>query len=122
MEEALAPSLRSGQVVVVVMDNLTAHKGERVRELIEERGCQLVFLPPYSPDFNFIEQAFSKLKGLLYAGPKPAPARRSSRPWERRCPPSAPRTPWASSATVATGPRPNCYDSRSSFRKRAPYL
>ena len=63
MEEALAPSLHSGQVVV--MDNLTAHKGERVRELIEERGCQLVFLPPYSPDFNPIEQAFSKLKGLL---------------------------------------------------------
>ena len=63
VEEVLAPSLRSGQVVV--MDNLTAHKGERVRELIEERGCQLVFLPPYSPDFNPIEQAFSKLKGLL---------------------------------------------------------
>jgi transposase len=63
VEEALAPSLRPGQVVV--MDNLTAHKGERVRELIEERGCELVFLPPYSPDFNPIEQAFSKLKALL---------------------------------------------------------
>ena len=63
VEEALAPSLRSGQVVV--MDNLTAHKGERVRELIEQRGCELVFLPPYSPDFNPIEQAFSKLKALL---------------------------------------------------------
>jgi transposase len=64
VEEALAPSLRPGQVVV--MDNLTAHKGERVRELIEERGCELVFLlPPYSPDFNPIEQAFSKLKGML---------------------------------------------------------
>ena len=62
VEEALAPSLRPGQVV---MDNLTAHKGERVRELIEERGCELVFLPPYSPDFNPIEQAFSKLKALL---------------------------------------------------------
>jgi len=53
VEEALVPSLRSGQVVV--MDNLSAHKGERVRELIEERGCELVFLPPYSPDFNPIE-------------------------------------------------------------------
>jgi transposase len=63
VEKALAPSLRSGQVVV--MDNLSAHKGERVRELIAERGCELVFLPPYSPDFNPIEQAFSKLKGLL---------------------------------------------------------
>ena len=47
------------------MDNLTAHKGERVRELIEGRGCELVFLPPYSPDFNPIEQAFSKVKGML---------------------------------------------------------
>jgi len=39
----------------VVMDNLSAHKGERVRELVEYRGCQLVYLPPYSPDFNPVE-------------------------------------------------------------------
>jgi transposase len=64
VEKALAPSLRSGQVVVI-MDNLSAHKGERVRDLIEERGCKLIYLPPYSPDFNPIEQAFSKVKGLL---------------------------------------------------------
>ena len=63
VEEALCPSLSPGQVVV--MDNLPAHKGERVRELIEGRGCELVYLPPYSPDLNPIEQAFSKLKGLL---------------------------------------------------------
>jgi transposase len=63
VEKALAPSLHPGQVVV--MDNLTAHKGEGVRELIEKRGCELVFLPPYSPDFNPIEQAFSKVKGML---------------------------------------------------------
>jgi transposase len=63
VEKALAPSLRSGQVVV--MDNLSAHKGERVRDLIEERGCKLIYLPPYSPDLNPIEQAFSKVKGLL---------------------------------------------------------
>jgi transposase len=63
VEEALVPRLRSGQVVV--MDNLTAHKGERVRDLIEERGCEFVYLPPYSPDFNPIEQAFSKLKASL---------------------------------------------------------
>jgi hypothetical protein len=63
VEEALVPSLRSGQVVV--MDNLTAHKGERVRDLIEERGCEFVYLPPYSPDFNPIEQAFSKLEASL---------------------------------------------------------
>ncbi len=41
------------------------HKGERVRELVEERGCELLFLPPYSPDLNPIEEAFSKVKGLL---------------------------------------------------------
>ena len=63
VERVLAPKLRSGQVVV--MDNLTAHKGERVRELIEGRGCELLYLPPYSPDFNPIEEAFAKIKGLL---------------------------------------------------------
>jgi len=50
---------------IVVMDNLTAHKGERVRELIEERGCELLYLPPYSPDLNPIEGAFAKIKGIL---------------------------------------------------------
>jgi transposase len=63
LEEVLAPSLRSGQIVV--MDNLTAHKGDRVRELIEERGCELLYLPSYSPDLNPIEEAFSKIKGIL---------------------------------------------------------
>jgi transposase len=63
IEKVLAPSLRSGQIVIV--DNLSAHKGERVRKLIEERGCQLLYLPPYSPDFNPIEEAFSKIKGAL---------------------------------------------------------
>ena len=48
------------------MDNLSSHKGERVRELIEGKGCELIYLlPPYSPDFNPIEQAFSKLKNYL---------------------------------------------------------
>ena len=63
VEQVLAPTLRNGQVVV--MDDLSAHKGERVRELIEERGCELIYLPSYSPDFNPIEEAFSKIKGLL---------------------------------------------------------
>ncbi len=63
VEQALCPSLSHGQVVV--MDNLSAHKGGRVRELIEGWGCELLYLPPYSPDFNPIEEAFSKLKGLL---------------------------------------------------------
>ena len=63
VEQVLAPTLRKGQVVV--MDNLSAHKGERIRELIEERGCELIYLPSYSPDFNPIEEAFSKIKGLV---------------------------------------------------------
>lgn len=63
LEQVLAPSLRPGQVVV--MDNLSSHKGSEVRELIEKRGCDLMYLPPYSPDLNPIEEAFAKLKALL---------------------------------------------------------
>jgi transposase len=63
LERVLVPSLKPGQVVV--MDNLSSHKGGRVRELIEGQGCQLLYLPPYSPDLNPIEEAFAKLKGLL---------------------------------------------------------
>ncbi len=63
VERVLAPALRPGQLVV--MDNLSSHKGERVRELIEGRGCELLYLPPYSPDLNPIEEAFAKVKGLL---------------------------------------------------------
>lgn len=63
LEQAFLPYLRPGQVVV--MDNLAAHKGERVKEMIEHRGCELMYLPAYSPDFNPIEEAFSKIKGIL---------------------------------------------------------
>ena len=63
IEKALVPSPRCGQIVVV--DNLSAHKSERARALLEERGSQLLYLPPYSPDLNPIEQAFSKIKGAL---------------------------------------------------------
>jgi hypothetical protein len=56
-------TLRRGQVVV--MDNLSAHKGERIEEMIEGRGCQLLYLPSYSPDLNPIDEAFSKIKRLL---------------------------------------------------------
>jgi transposase len=63
VEQVLAPTLRRGQVVV--MDNLSAHKGERIKGMIEQRGCQLVYLPSYSPDLNPIEEAFSKIKGLV---------------------------------------------------------
>lgn len=63
VEYILAPSLQKGQIVV--MDNLRVHKSARVRLLIEEKGCQLRFLPAYSPDFSPIEEAFSKLKTAL---------------------------------------------------------
>jgi transposase len=63
LEQALGPSLRPGQIVL--MENLSSHKGGSVKEIIEGRGCELLYPPPYSPDFNPIEQAFSKVKGIL---------------------------------------------------------
>lgn len=63
LERVLLPELHPGQIVV--MDNLSAHKTEKVRELVEEAGCELLYLPPYSPDLNPIEEAFSKIKGIL---------------------------------------------------------
>jgi transposase len=61
--EQLAPTLRPGQIVV--LDNLSVHKAASIRQAIEARQCHLLFLPPYSPDFTPIEQAFSKIKALL---------------------------------------------------------
>src|SRR3954452_8676668 len=61
--QILAPTLGPGDIVV--MDNLPCHKVAGIREAIEDRGAQLLYLPPYSPDLNPIEQAFAKLKALL---------------------------------------------------------
>ncbi len=63
LEQVLAPVLRAGQVVV--MDNLSAHKVDGVRSLIESTGAKLMYLPPYSPDFNPIEMCWSKVKAIL---------------------------------------------------------
>ncbi len=63
VEHFMAPTLKEGQVVV--LDGLGAHRTEKVRELIEARGADLVFLPSYSPDSNPIEEAFSKIKALV---------------------------------------------------------
>lgn len=63
VEQALIPTLKPGDVVV--LDNLGSHKGEAVRKAIRKAGAHLLFLPPYSPDLNPIEQMFSKLKTLL---------------------------------------------------------
>jgi transposase len=63
VEQALAPRLEPGHLVI--LDNLGAHKVDGVRQLIESRGATVLYLPPYSPDFNPIEQAWSKIKQLL---------------------------------------------------------
>ncbi len=63
VEEFLGPSFRARQVVM--LDGLGAHRPQKVRDLIEGRGADLVFLPPYSPDLNPIEEAFSKIKQLV---------------------------------------------------------
>ena len=73
VEKVLVPELRLGDVVV--MDNLSSHKGPSVRALIEAAGATLLYLPPYSPDFNPIENAFAKLKGA------PAQGRRADHRW-----------------------------------------
>src|ERR1700741_3556271 len=63
VEKVLAPTLAKGEVVI--LDNLGSHKGKSARNAIRARGAHLLFLPPYSPDLNPIEQMFSKLKTLL---------------------------------------------------------
>lgn len=63
VEQVLAPTLKPGDVVI--MDNLAAHKSTPVRDAIRAVGARLLFLPPYSPDLNPIENAFAKLKALL---------------------------------------------------------
>ena len=63
VEHFLAPTLAKGQVVV--LDGLGAHRTDRVRDLIEERGADVLFLPSYSPDLNPIEEAFSKIKNIV---------------------------------------------------------
>jgi len=65
VEQMLVPTLQPGDIVV--MDNLPAHKAAGIREAIERAGADLLYLPPYSPDFNPIENAFAKLKALLRA-------------------------------------------------------
>jgi transposase len=65
LEKVLLPALRPGQVVVV--DNVGAHKPDRMRALVEAAGYRLVFLPAYSPDLSPVEEAFSKIKALVKA-------------------------------------------------------
>ena len=76
VEQVLAPTLKPGDIVI--LDNLSSHKVTGVREMVEARGATLVYLPPYSPDLNPIEQAFAKLKSLL----RKIAARTVSRLWD----------------------------------------
>jgi transposase len=75
VEQVLAPTLKPGDIVI--LDNLSSHKVAGVREAIEAKGASIIYLPPYSPDLNPIEQAFAKLKALL----RKAAARTIARLW-----------------------------------------
>ena len=113
IEKVLAPSLRGGQLVVV--DNLSSHKGKRVRELIQATACKLVYLPPYSPDLNPIEEAFSKIKGFI----RKAEARTREALVEAmglRSRQSRLGIPTVSSSTAGTLDRFNHFDRRCSWR------
>lgn len=63
IERVLVPALRPGQIVI--LDNLSVHKQPALQQAIEAAGCEVLFLPTYSPDFNPIEQAFAKIKQIL---------------------------------------------------------
>ena len=112
LERVLLPEVREGQVLI--MDKLPAHKPNRMRGLIEARGCQLLYLPSYSPDYNPIEEAFSKIKEILrrsYAGRAPGHARPCWRRWARRYPRSACGMPGDSSSTPVTILRLNYHET-----------
>jgi transposase len=93
--QVLGPTLAPGDIVI--MDNLPAHKGDAVRQAIEATGATLVFLPPYSPDFNPIENAFAKLKALLRKAadePSKASGERSEQSSKPSRPANARTTSW----------------------------
>jgi transposase len=100
MREVLGPHLEAGQIVL--MDNLSVHTSKWVRDLIEEKGCQLWLLPSYSPDMNPIEEAFSKVKELLRKAKARTLDALSSKPPHRRSTQSAPMMLAATSSIVAT--------------------
>ena len=116
VEHLLAPSLTERQVVV--MDNLGAHRPKRIRELIEARGAELVYVPSYSPDLNPIEQAFSKIKNILRKlGARTHKALCWQR-WRRRSVRSPLLTPLGGLSTAVTSSRFSTYEYRC--KKPAP--
>jgi transposase len=112
LERVLAPTLEPPGRVVVMDNLLSAHKGGRMREIVERAGCELIYLPPYSPDLNPIERAFSKVKGLLRrAEVRTREALIEAMGWALEA--VSARDARVSSGTAATVRRLNCYDSRS---------
>ena len=121
-ERVLVPTLAPGQVVV--LDDLAAHRSRRVAEVVHAAGCQLVYLPAYSPDLNPIEEAFAKVKaGCAPPGRAPAP------PWTAPSPtrsvPSRPPTPeagWPTPAAALDRCEHCCeaFGTSSVARRRAP--
>jgi len=102
VQQILCPALKAGDIVV--MDNLSSHKGIRVKELIESTGARLLYLPPYSPDFSPIEPAFSKFKQLAdqsATAPSTSYGTTCNGCWTR----SPPMTPADSSSIAATNAR-----------------
>jgi transposase len=118
VEHFLAPSLEAGQVVV--LDGLGAHRTEKVRELVQARGADLLFLPSYSPDLNPIEEAFSKIKALVRkegARMREALVEAIGRALWR---PSRQKTLQAGSPTPVIGLRINPYEYRCQSDVRSP--
>jgi DDE superfamily endonuclease len=109
LEHVLLPELQKGQVVV--MDSLPAHKPKRVRELIERRGCQLLYLPGYSPDYNPTLRRPSPRSSRYYAEPAPGVARPCSKHWAKHYPRSASGMPMDSSSTPVTILQLNYYET-----------
>ena len=99
VQRFLVTSLHPGQVVI--LDNLSAHKSAPARQLIEAAGCELRFLPAYSPDFNPIELAFAKIKASLRAAADPGMRTRSRRPPRKPLTASLPLMPAVPSTSAA---------------------
>ena len=110
VDHFLAPTLQPGQVVV--FDNLGAHRPQRIRELIEAKGAEVVFLPSYSPDLNPIEEALSKIKNIPFARWGHALTRCSPKRWQRRSGLSRLRTQLGGSTIAATRSRFNTCECR----------
>jgi transposase len=100
LEKVLVPTLHKGRIVV--MDNLSAHRPKRIRELLESRGCELLYLPSYSPDYNPIEEAFAKIKDLLGKAAATTKEALVEAIGVEHCRRLVPKTLGASSSTLAT--------------------